>query len=440
MKAAFYTLGCKVNQYESQAMAQSLERRGFSIVDCNEDADIYVINSCTVTAESDRKTRQTVRHFKKLHPQSIIVLTGCMTQAAPESGNALEEADIVIGNKTNDLLFEQIDAYLNGSGRIFAVEEHKSGEPFRGDSITDFYERTRASIKIEDGCNRFCSYCIIPYARGRVRSKPLEEFRAEVRSLAEKDFCEIVLVGINLSAYGTDLGYTIVDAVREAASVEGIERVRLGSLEPDHITDEVIKGLSEIKKFCPQFHISLQSGCDKTLKKMNRHYDSAEYYELCRKLRSTFEDCSLTTDLMVGFPGETEEDFKISLDFMKKVGFEKVHVFPYSRRPGTPADRMPEQVENCEKNRRALTMIEEAEKIRLAFFEKQNGKIVEVLPEEHHEGSVRGYTANYTPVKIINCTDIPKGMIEAKIIGHENDFCIAEQIRSSQKVVAKTQE
>ncbi len=428
MKAAFYTLGCKVNQYESQAMAQSLEKHGFSIVDCNEYADIYVINSCTVTAESDRKTRQTVRHFKKLHPQSIIVLTGCMTQATPESGNSLEEADIVIGNKTNDLLYDHINSFINGSGRIFAVEEHKSKEPFRGDCITDFYERTRASIKIEDGCNRFCSYCIIPYARGRVRSKPIEELKNEVVALARNGFCEIVLVGINLSAYGTDFDYTIVDAVREVASVEGIERVRLGSLEPDHITDEVIKGLSEIKEFCPQFHISLQSGCDKTLKRMNRHYNSAEYFELCQKLRNSFEDCSLTTDLMVGFPGETEEDFNDSLEFMKKVGFEKVHVFPYSRRPGTPADRMPEQVENSEKNRRAAIMIEEAEKIRFAFFEKQNGKIVEILPEEHHDGCVQGYTANYTPVKIINCNDIPKGMIKAKIIGCENDFCIAEQI------------
>lgn len=428
MKAAFYTLGCKVNQYESQAMAQSLEKHGFSIVESSEEADIYVINSCTVTAESDRKTRQTVRRFKKLHPQSIVVLTGCMTQASPETGNTLEEADIVIGNKTNDLLFEHISSYLNGSGRIFAVEEHKSNEPFRGDRITDFYERTRASIKIEDGCNRFCSYCIIPYARGRVRSKPLEEFKEEVKLLAEKGFCEIVLVGINLSAYGTDCGCTIVDAVREAASVSGIKRVRLGSLEPDHITDEVISGLAAIKEFCPQFHISLQSGCDKTLKRMNRHYDSAEYSELCQKLRSTFADCSLTTDLMVGFPGETEEDFGISLEFMKKIGFEKVHVFPYSRRPGTPADRMPEQVESSEKNRRAAIMIEEAEKIRLAFFEKQSGKIVEVLPEEHHGGCIQGYTANYTPVRIINCPEIPKEPVKAKITGFENDFCTAELI------------
>lgn len=428
MKAAFYTLGCKVNQYESQAMAQSLEKHGFTIVDSGEEADIYVINSCTVTAESDRKTRQTVRHFKKLHPQSIVVLTGCMTQATPESGNALEEADIVIGNKTNDLLYKHINAYINGSGRIFAVEEHKNHEPFRGDKISDFYERTRASIKIEDGCNRFCSYCIIPYARGRVRSKPIEELKQEVEALAEKGFREIVLVGINLSAYGTDFDYSIVDAVRETARVDGIERVRLGSLEPDHITDEVINGLSKIKEFCPQFHISLQSGCDKTLKRMNRHYNSAEYFELCEKLRRAFEDCSLTTDLMVGFPGETEEDFCTSLDFMKKVGFEKVHIFPYSRRPGTPADRMPDQIENGEKNRRAAIMLEEAEKIRLAFFKKQSGKTVEVLPEEHHDGAVQGYTANYTPIKIINCKDIPKGTVKAKIIGFKNDYCIAEMI------------
>ncbi len=428
MKAAFYTLGCKVNQYESQAMAQNLERHGFEIVDCDEQADIYIINSCTVTAESDRKTRQTVRRFKKLHPESIVVLTGCMTQASPEASRTLDSADIVLGNKTNDLIFEHISEYINGSGRIFAVEAHKNGENFRGDSITDFRERTRAIVKIEDGCNRFCSYCIIPYARGRVRSKPLEELKNEIKALAEKGFREIVLVGINLSAYGRELGYSIVDAVHETAAFDGIERVRLGSLEPDHITDEIIEGLAKIEKFCPQFHISLQSGCDKTLKKMNRHYDSSEYFSLCEKLRNTFSDCTLTTDIMVGFPGETEEDFFISLEFMKKAGFEKVHVFPYSRRPGTPADKMPEQVEKAEKERRAAIMIDEAEKIRTEFFKRQIGKTVEVLPEEYHCGTVRGYTANYTPVKIVNCPQEHDKIIKAEITAVDGDFCIGTLI------------
>lgn len=425
MKAAFYTLGCKVNQYESQAMAQNLEGHGFIITDHSEPADVYVINSCTVTAESDRKTRQAVRRFKKQHPDSIVVLTGCMPQASPEAGEKLGEADIVIGNKSNRFLHDYIMQYINGSGRIVAVEEHKSGEAFAGGTITSFRERTRASVKIEDGCNRFCSYCIIPYARGRVRSKPLDELREEIAALEKNGFSEIVLVGINLSAYGTDSEGTIVDAVRAAASFEGIKRVRLGSLEPDHITDEIIAGLAAIPKFCPQFHISLQSGCDKTLKKMNRHYDSAEYFELCQKLRGAFADTTITTDVMVGFPGETEEDFEISKSFVEKVGFEKVHVFPYSVRPGTPAAKMKEQVEKGEKERRAAEMSKTADEIRRKFLENQIGKALEVLIEEYHEGFAQGYTANYTPVKI-PCSCNIHGIIKAEITAVDGDFCMGK--------------
>ena len=241
MKAAFYTLGCKVNQYETQAMSQALEKHGFEIVDCSENADVYVINSCTVTAESDRKTRQTVRHFKKQNPDSIVVLTGCMPQASPEAGAELLQADIVMGNKSNHFLHEYIMKFINERNRIFAVDSHQKGDPFCGDTITDFRERTRASVKIEDGCNRFCSYCIIPYARGRVRSKPLDELKNEISLLERNGFSEIVLVGINLSAYGLNDSFNIVDAVKTAASFDGIKRVRLGSLEPDHITDKMIE-------------------------------------------------------------------------------------------------------------------------------------------------------------------------------------------------------
>ncbi len=422
MKAAFYTLGCKVNQYESQAMAQSLEKRGFIITDHSEEADVYIINSCTVTAESDRKTRQAVRRFKKLHPESIVVLTGCMPQAFPEISSKLDEADIIIGNKSNRFLFDYINQYINNRGRIIAVDEHKTGDEFTGDCISDFRERTRASVKIEDGCNRFCSYCIIPYARGRVRSKPIEDLENEISSLEKNGFSEIVLVGINLSAYGAGNDYNIVDAVRIAASFEGIKRVRLGSLEPDHITDEIIRGLSEIPEFCPQFHISLQSGCDNTLKRMNRHYDSSEYFELCRKLRNAFENTTITTDIMVGFPGETDYDFNSSLEFAKKVGFEKVHVFPYSVRPGTPAAKMPDQIEKSEKERRAAIMSEACDKIRNDYLNSQIGKTLEVLIEEYHNGFAQGYTANYTPVKI-PCENA-HGIIKTKIIGVDGDFCV----------------
>ncbi|MBQ7122120.1 MAG: tRNA (N(6)-L-threonylcarbamoyladenosine(37)-C(2))-methylthiotransferase MtaB [Clostridia bacterium] len=425
MKAAFHTLGCKVNQYESQAMAQSLEKQGFIIVDTNENADVYIINSCTVTAESDRKTRQAVRKFKKLHPESIVVLTGCMTQAFPEYGEKLSEADIVIGNKSNKLLGEYINQYINGSGRIFAVDKHKTDDAFSGDTISTFRERTRASVKIEDGCNRFCSYCIIPYARGRVRSKPLDELRNEITELEKNGFSEIVLVGINLSAYGMGTDINIVDAVKLAASFDGIKRVRLGSLEPDHITDEIISGLAQIPEFCPQFHISLQSGCDNTLKRMNRHYTSGEYYELCRKLRSAFDGTTLTTDIMVGFPGETQADFENSLAFAQKVGFEKIHVFPYSIRPGTPAAKMPDQIEKAEKENRAAIMGSAADKIRKDFLESQIGKTLEVLIEEYHEGFAQGFTKNYTPVRIA-CSENLHGIVKTKITAVDGDFCIGE--------------
>lgn len=424
MKAAFYTLGCKVNQYESQAMAQNLESHGFVITDHSEEADVYIINSCTVTAESDRKTRQAVRRFKKLHPDSIIVLTGCMPQAFPEISGKLDEADIVIGNKSNRFLYDYINQYINNGGRIIAVDEHKTGDAFTGDCISNFRERTRASVKIEDGCNRFCSYCIIPYARGRVRSKPIEELRNEIASLERNGFSEIVLVGINLSAYGMGYDYNIVDAVKLAASFEGIKRVRLGSLEPDHITDEIISGLAGIPEFCPQFHISLQSGCDNTLRRMNRHYNSSEYYELCQKLRSAFDDTTITTDIMVGFPGETESDFIDSLEFAQKVGFEKVHVFPYSVRPGTPAAKMTDQIEKQEKERRASIMSKVCDEIRNAFLNNQIGKTLEVLIEEYHDGFAQGYTANYTPVKIF-CDNI-HGIIQTKITAVDGDYCIGE--------------
>lgn len=425
MKAAFYTLGCKVNQYESQAMAQSLEKHGFIITDHSEAADVYVINSCTVTAESDRKTRQAVRRFKKQHPESIVVLTGCMPQAFPEYGEKLDEADIVIGNKSNRLLHDYINQYINGSGRIFAVDLHKTGDVFTGDTISTFRERTRASVKIEDGCNRFCSYCIIPYARGRVRSKPLDKLKDEIAELEKNGFSEIVLVGINLSAYGMGTDVNIVDAVRLAASFDGIKRVRLGSLEPDHITDDIINGLSKIPEFCPQFHISLQSGCDSTLKRMNRHYNSAEYFELCQKLRSSFDDTTITTDVMVGFPAESQEDFKTSLEFIKKVGFEKVHVFPYSIRPGTPAAKMENQIEKSEKERRASIMSNAADRIRTEFLGNQIGKTLEVLIEEHHDGFAQGYTANYTPVKI-PCECEIHGIIKTEITAVDGDFCIGK--------------
>lgn len=426
MTAAFYTLGCKVNQYESESIAEQLMKNGYTIVNHTEKADVFIVNSCTVTASGDQKTRQAVRRFKKNNPDSCVVLTGCMPQAYPEKAKELYQADIVMGNKNNDTLINSLNKFFAKKERLVNIELHQTGDAFRGNLISDFQNRTRAFLKIQDGCNRFCTYCIIPTSRGRSRSKPLEDIKKELDSIAEKGYKEVVLVGINLSSYGKDIGEKFTDAVKLACETKGIERVRLGSLEPDHITDEVIDELSQLENFCPQFHISLQSGCDNTLKRMNRHYTAEEYYNLCRKLRSSFEDATITTDIMVGFSLESEEDFNESLEFAKKIGFEKVHVFPYSVRTGTRAEKLP-QLEKHVKEKRAKIMTEVTEEIRQSFLKSQIGKTVDVLVETANKsGLCEGYTKNYTPV-LVNCTeDVCSKIIKVKITSVDGDYCIGE--------------
>lgn len=428
MKAAFYTLGCKVNQSESEYMAELLSKAGFEIVSPNEEADYYIVNSCTVTATADQKTRQNIRKFKRRHPDSVVILTGCMPQAFPQAAAELEQADIVFGNKNDGDILDLINKYNLEHSRIVNIEQHETGDEFRQCSITKFNERVRAFVKIEDGCDRFCSYCIIPKSRGRVRSKKPEQLKEDIKVLAENGIKEIVLVGINLSAYGKGEDFNIVDAVKICAETEGILRVRLGSLEPDHITDEIITELAQIEKFCPQFHISLQSGCDKTLKDMNRHYTAAEYCDLCNKLRNAFDNTSITTDVMVGFNEESDKDFNESLNFVKKIRFEKVHVFPYSERTGTAASRKGDSVSKQEKERRASVMAEAAEKIRDEYFNSLIGKTVSVLFEnETAPETFRGYTKNYIPVEI-KCGKNIKGLdvnCTIESVDTENDICIA---------------
>ncbi len=429
MKVKFYTLGCKVNQYESQAMGEALRKRGFEITS-EKKADVFIVNSCTVTASADQKTRQAVRRFKRNNPDAVVILTGCMPQAYPEKSKELLEADIVLGNKNNSLLPELLTQFRKDSKRIFNVSEHLKGDPFCGDTITGFEERTRAYVKIQDGCNRFCSYCVIPYSRGRVRSKPIEELKKEVEVLAAKGYNEVVLVGINLSSYGQDNGCSFPEAIKTVNDIEGIERVRLGSLEPDHLTDEVIEKLSECGKLCPQFHLSLQSGCDNTLKSMNRHYTADEFREIALKLRETFPDCTLTTDVMVGFAGESEADFEESLSFVKEIGFEKVHVFPYSVRKGTRAEKIPGHLEQKVKDERCKIMIEQTDKIRREFFLSQIGRSFSVIPEtSDKDGFFTGYTANYIPVKFKASPDCHGSALTVKItaIG-DGDFCVGEII------------
>lgn len=426
MKAAFYTLGCKVNQAESEYMAELLQKAGFEIVNPNDEADYYIVNSCTVTATADQKTRQSVRRFKRKHPNSTVILTGCMPQAFPKDAEKLEQADIVLGNKNDNDILDLINKHAAQKNRIIRLSEHQNGEKFAPCSVRAFGGRVRAFVKIEDGCDRFCSYCIIPKSRGRVRSKPLEDLKQEVTDLAANGIKEVVLVGINLSAYGKGTDFNIADAVETCAGVDGISRIRLGSLEPDHITDSIISRLSTVHKFCPQFHISLQSGCNKTLKNMNRHYTAEEYEELCNKLRAAFKDCSLTTDVMVGFHEETEQDFEESLAFVKRIRFEKVHVFPYSERTGTAASKRGDSVSKQEKDHRASVMITETEKIRQNYLERQIGKKVRLLVEGRVNSEyLRGYTKNYLPVLLKSAQDLTGCETDCIIQSVKNDECIA---------------
>ena len=425
MKAAFYTLGCKVNQYETEEMTEQLIKNGFLIVDSKEDADVYIINSCTVTAESNRKTRQAVRRFKANHPSSAVVLTGCVPQAFPDEAAGLIQADIILGNKKNHMLASEIKRYFNTHSRINDIEDHQNHEKYSGGIITQFQGHTRAFVKIQDGCNRFCSYCIIPQARGRSRSKPMSDIKTELHALAEKGFSEVVFVGINLSAYGHDNGTDISEPIIAAENTDGIKRIRLGSLEPDHLTDGVIEKIASCSKFCPQFHISLQSGSDTVLKRMNRHYDSAEYERLAKKLRSTFSDCSLTTDIIVGFPGETDEEFNQTVKFAKRIGFEKVHVFPYSVREGTRAAKMPGQITQALKEKRAAELSKVCEKIRSEKFKELEGKTFPVLFEKPKNGYQCGYTKNYTPVRVESDECLTGKIADVKITMANNDYCDA---------------
>ncbi len=431
MNAYFYTLGCKVNQYETQAMMRLLREHGYDTAvyhtgmpDVGEA--VIVINSCTVTSESDRKLRQLLRRTRRDNPRAVIVLGGCMPQAFPDVAAAFLEADIVVGNAARNALPAHLDRYFLTHERIVDIPAHdKAVEPL---CIEDFEERTRAFVKIEDGCDRFCSYCIIPFARGRVRSRTPEEIASELRALAANGYREVVLVGINLTSYGKDNGLSLADAVDAACAVEGIDRVRLGSLEPDHMTDELLARLAAQDKLCPQFHVALQSGCNNTLHRMNRHYTTAEFEALCERLRATFPDCSLTTDIMVGFAGETDEEFEASLAFARRMRFSKAHIFPYSRREGTRAAKFPDQIGNAVKTARARRMTDACEAVRREILEATVGTVQEVLCETRTAGGATvGYTKGYLPCRIDEAVTVGD-TVKATVYKAENDTLYAHII------------
>ena len=429
MNVKFITLGCKVNQVESEAMREALLAGGFQEAAEDQTADVVVVNSCTVTAASDQKARQALRREKKRNPGAVAVLTGCWPQAFPQEAEDFLEADIVLGTTRRAALLPKILEYLSTKQRIVDIAPHEKGEKFEKLTISAMHGRTRAFLKIEDGCDRFCSYCIIPYARGRVRSKPLEDIKAEAALRGGHGYREVVLTGINLPASGKDLGLHLCDAVEAACAAPGIARVRLGSLEPEQLTPEVIARMAKQEKLCPQFHLSLQSGCDTTLKRMNRHYTTAEYRQIVRNLRQAFPNCAITTDIMVGFAGETEEEFAASLAFAKEIAFAKVHVFAYSRRPGTRAYDMPGQVTNKVKEERSRQMIAATLATQRDFFAAQVGRVEEVLFEQEREKNVyEGYTRNYTPVRAASAVPLQGQVLPVEITQALEDCCLGRLV------------
>ena len=426
MRVAVYTLGCKVNQYESQFLCEKFSQRGHEIVSHNDFADVYIVNSCTVTSMSDSKSKKAVGHFRKQNPNAVIALIGCFPQAFPEKAYEVKAADIVLGNAQKGRVVELCEKCFADKARAQAVCEQSLPAEIEPMKISRFEERTRAFVKIQDGCNRFCSYCIIPKARGRICSKPIDELVEEITNLSNNGYSEIVLVGIDLSSYGKQFGKTLTDAVQAVSQIEGVKRIRLGSLEPEIISDDDLKRLSKIDKFCPQFHLSLQSGCDKTLKRMNRHYTCDEYREIVNKIRSAFENSSITTDVMVGFAGESDEDFEKSLEFVKSIEFLKVHVFPYSVRKGTRAAEFEDHIDGETKKKRARIMLSETEKIREKMLKKQIGRVAEVLVESKVKNNCAfGYTKDYLPVFVKDCSLAVGSFCVAKIDGVEDDGCTA---------------
>lgn len=429
-KVFFITFGCKVNQYETESLKTSFQKKDYEIADNMDNADIVIINSCTVTEYGDNSVLSTLRKIRRKLPSAIIVLTGCYPQANKNSAEKLSEADIITGTKNRSELSVIVSEYIEHHSKITNISDYSKNDTFENLDFPSFGNNTRTFMKIQDGCNQFCTYCIIPYARGRCRSRNLESIRAEAENSARLGKKEIVLTGINLAFYGMEFGLNLADAVEVCASVDGIERIRLGSLEPEKMSDDLLARMSRVKKLCPQFHLSLQSGCDKTLKAMNRHYNTKEYLNLTEKIRKFFPECSFTTDIMVGFPNETDEDFNESVEFVKKIGFSKVHVFRYSRRKGTPADKMSNQIPESIKSKRATKMLNAVSLSEKNYLQSLVGKTVKVLFErENCTEFHRGYAEDYTLVKIPRENSeksLRNQIFYVTIEESRSDFCIGK--------------
>ena len=431
----FITLGCKVNQYETNAMAQKFLEKGYKVIESESEEtseikeDICIINTCTVTNMSDRKSRQMLRRMKEKNQDTILVAVGCYVQVAKEELSKIPEIDLVLGNNEKVDIVKYVEEYIEKHNKIYETEDVMKSIKYSEFGDITFTEKTRAVIKVQDGCDRFCSYCIIPYARGRVRSRNPKNIISEIKKIAKKGIKEVVITGIHIASYGKDFkeNYRLIDLLEEINKIEGIERIRLGSIEPLLITEEFIERLKKLEKICHHFHLSLQSGCDETLKRMNRRYTTKQFEGIVKLLRDTYADVNLTTDIIVGFPGETEEEFEETYQFLKQIKFYKMHIFKYSPRKGTKASIMPNQISGDIKEERSKKLLDLSDNNEIEYNKKYLGKEIEVLFEEENNGLYKGHTQNYimvyceskenldNKIEIVKCKKIINNYLLAEI-------------------------
>ena len=425
-KAAFYTLGCKVNQYETEAMTESFENAGYEIVDYSEFADVYIINTCTVTNMGDRKSRQIIRRAREKNPEALVAVVGCYSQTAPGEVLEIPEVSLVVGTDERSRMVELVEYAMKKEEKLNMVNDIMKVREFEEMPIKSYKSRTRAFLKIQEGCDQYCTYCIIPYARGHIRSRKPDSIIAEVKELAENGFREIVLTGIHVASYGKDLGNTsLIDIIEKVHEIDGIRRIRMSSVDPNVMTDGFIERLSRLPKICGHFHLSLQSGCDETLKRMNRKYTTGEYRRVVEKLREVFADVAITTDLIVGFPGETEEEFQKTVDFVDEIAFSGMHVFKYSQRSGTPAAKYEHQVKPQVKDARSKVITAIAKKNEEKFKKAFIGRSKPVLYEQPFDGQkslFEGLTDNYIRVVSESQEDIKGKIIETVLMELKEDY------------------
>ena len=424
-RVAFYTLGCKVNQYETEAMLELFEKEGYEKAETEDYADVYVINTCTVTHMSDRKSRQYIRRMKKKNPDAIIAVVGCYSQVSPEEILSIDEVNLVMGTNDRKKIVEEVKK-IDASRKVSTVDDIMKVKAFEEIEINKTNGKTRAFLKIQDGCDRYCSYCIIPYARGRVRSRDLESIVKEVENLAANGYKEVVLTGIHVASYGKDIKETdikLLDVIKQINDIEGIERIRLSSVEPILFTDEFVEAVSAMDKVCPHYHLSLQSGCDETLKRMKRRYTTEEYKTIVDRLRAAIPNVSITTDVIVGFPGETNEEFDKTYEFLKDIELTHMHVFKYSPRKGTPAATMENQVDPSTKHDRSEKLLQLNEENFKKFGQKMLDKEFNVLFEQKVGGNkFEGLTENYVKVIVESDKDLSEQILKVKITDVKNEF------------------